>query len=139
VKPEIVSGFPPNIERIRAVLAVGNYTVFTYGATIYAGNNAVETIKKDYPLCCHEGVHTRQQGDDPAGWWERYLVDPRWRLDQEIEAYRVQYQKARKRIHDGKLRKNYLAQIAGFLSSSLYGNVVSQAEAMQLIKHAKLF
>jgi len=46
----------------------------------------------DAALIAHEEVHARQQRATGwfAWWWWRYLTDEAFRLDAELEAYRVQ-------------------------------------------------
>jgi len=85
----IIKGTPPNIDAIQdrfpAVAELMDRVVFTYAPDIYA---PVETLPPD--LRAHEEVHIKQQGDDPSSWWERYLTEDDFRLEQELEAYAVQ-------------------------------------------------
>ena len=63
-------------------------TIFTYGNIIYVPNKDLEL--PDH-LIIHEETHCKQQGSTPDAWWERYITDPYFRIDQEIEAYANQY------------------------------------------------
>lgn len=120
---------PPNYERIRAVFDVRPTTIFTYGNTIYVPGGG----ELDYPLRMHERTHVLQQAAFPGGpemWWNRYLDDPAFRLEQELEAYRNQY-----RAMSRSERERNIRRIAGDLSSPLYGNVVTFDEAKMLIRN----
>ena len=78
---KIIRDYPPNIEAIRAEFELNPRVVFTYGETIY--NPGGGKITDD--LMVHEETHAKQQGDDPGAWWDRYLVDVDFRLNQEVE------------------------------------------------------
>ena len=103
--------------------------VFTYGDTCHCKDDIIP----DW-LEAHESVHTEQQGEAPASWWDRYFDDSAFRLSQELEAYQVQYQWILKRIKDRNSRFKWLNKFATDLSSSMYGGIVTKAEAMRLIK-----
>lgn len=122
---------PPILKSIlEAGLKPGGNTVFTYGDVIYNPNGG----KIDQTLMKHEETHSKQQGNDPKGWWKRYLADVDFRLEQEVEAYRVQYQEAKKLIRDRNKLFNFLIMIAKDLSGELYGNALSFQDAMEKIK-----
>jgi hypothetical protein len=131
---KIEVGYPPNIEYIKQALPINETVVFAYGDTIYNPHDL--EILPD--IEAHEEVHQKQQGIDPQGWWLRYLTDPQFRLDQEIEAFGVQFAYVRARIKDKNLLYRYLFGIAINLSSSIYGNLISHAQAESKIRnHAK--
>lgn len=57
--------------------------------------------KEDQALIAHEMVHVRQQAATGwLAWWWRYLTDESFRLDQELEAYRVQLAMQPHRLED---------------------------------------
>jgi hypothetical protein len=126
---QIISDFPPNIDKIRAVLTPDASAVFTYGNTIYAPQGL---DPNDKPLIAHEKVHMKQQGQAIEHWWDRYLADANFRLWQEVAAYHRQYQVAKRRLHP-KMRPMYLKVLAGFLASSMYGNLVTVDKAARLV------
>lgn len=131
---KIVHAYPPNWAEIHAALDVdGMRTIFTYGDTIYNPGG----IRVGPELIAHEEVHQRQQRelgvDGPAKWWARFIADPAWRMEQEIEAYRVQWREAQKGIKDRNAKAAYLRQISGIVAGPTYGNVLSPAEAMRLL------
>lgn len=130
---KIVHDYPPNHEAIcRAIPGVrgNNRIIYTYGATLYVPGGE-KAIIPDH-LMAHEETHTRQQGDDIEGWWERYLADPAFRLSQEVEAYRVQWAVLLEKYDRGH-RRRVLAEIVKDLAGSMYGNVVDKTQARKLI------
>src|SRR5689334_25347799 len=108
---EIVHGYPPNIEDIRAKFELNDRVVFTYAPYLYVPCGA----PIDDPLMKHEETHAKQQGDDPAGWWKRYLEDPNFRVGQELQAYRRQYKAYKRVVGNPMLRRQYLTQLANAL------------------------
>lgn len=128
----IVKQYPPNITEIMKVFPINKNTVFTYGDTIYAPN---VNFKLAPDLIAHEETHMVQQGADPAGWWDKYLNDKAFRLEQEIEAYRNQYRFFCKFVKGRNERFNFLRTIAGDLSSPLYGSLIGFLDATTRIKN----
>lgn len=125
----IVKGLPPNIKKIREKFSPGPGTVFTYGDTIYSENGECPSW-----VVCHEEVHEIQQGEDPEGWWKKWIRNPGFRLDQELEAYRWQYKWVCDRQRDRNKRAKFLASIAGDLAGPLYGNIITLENAKKAIK-----
>ena len=79
--------FPPNFKQIEAMFDLSKKNiVFTYGDTIYNPYGGVIPPH----LVVHEHTHTIQQGDNPDGWWKKYLTDDKFRCSQEVEAYQNQ-------------------------------------------------
>ncbi len=106
-------------------------TVYTYGDTLYNPNNLI--IPDD--LMRHEETHSEQQGNDPDAWWGRYLIDPYFRISQEVEAYANQYDFMCQKIKDRNQRSKILLNISQILSSPVYGNMIGQSDAYQIIKN----
>ena len=127
----IVKEYPPNITKIRNAFPIEVNTVFTYGDNLYAPLVEFE-IPSD--LLAHEKTHTIQQGPDPEAWWDKYIADPKFRFDQELEAYRNQYRFYCKFVKGRNERFKFLVTIAHDLSSPLYGSMVGFLEATNLIK-----
>lgn len=126
---KIVNGFPPNYKEIKKVLNPNELTIFTYGDTIY---NPTPNDIPDH-LMVHEQTHSIRQGDDPAGWWDKYLVDPKFRVEEELVAYRNQYKEYIKH-HDRNATNLFCMKIARDLSSPIYGNVMTFSRAFEEIK-----
>jgi hypothetical protein len=83
-------------------------------------------------LIAHELKHTRQQ-TNPQEWWEKYLKDPVFRLEQEIDAYVEQYKHALE-FNSRQYRRHLLKQISKHLSGPIYGQLITTKEAEKLIK-----
>jgi hypothetical protein len=109
--------------------------IFCYGDTIY--NPTGKTITPDLEI--HEDTHRKQQGHAPDIWWEQYLTDPIFRLNQELEAYGAQYQFACKAIDEIKgpasMKKWALESMAKALSGEIYGRIIGLAEAQSKIRN----
>ena len=123
----IIQAFPPNYAEIEKVFDIrGKNIVFAYGDVLYNPRGA--DITND--LMVHEETHKRQQGNDPASWWSKYLKDVNFRLNQEVEAYRNQFQ-FYKQKH--KHWMPFLQFISKDLSGKMYGNIISFVDAMSAI------
>jgi len=128
---KLVQGKPPIYNKlIEAGLKPNERTVFTFGDTLFIQDLQEKDI--DQFLLAHEKVHQRQQ-KNPHDWWNRYISDPKFRFEQELEAYREQYIffKANMRT---KYHKDFLFRIARDLSSPIYGCGISYIEAENLIR-----
>ena len=126
---QIKKELPPNHEAIKKVLKPTKNTIYCYGDIIF--NPSGLPISDD--LMAHEEVHSKQQ--EPMGvenWWKLYLEDSKFRLDQEIEAYKAQVKYA-KDNYQRWLRKKIMEVIVIHLSSDLYGNLITKEEAKKLI------
>ena len=107
--------------------------IVTYAPHIYVPGGG----KLTPALEAHETVHLGQQGNDPAGGWERYLADDTFRLEQELEAHRAEWRVARAEITDRNRRTRELHLISRRLASPLYGNMLTTAEATRMVGVAK--
>jgi hypothetical protein len=136
----IVHARPPNFDAIAAVFpqAVGKPVVFCYGDTIY--NPERTSVPPE--IVAHETAHSKRQSDlgGPEGWWNAYIVDPQFRLGEEIIAHREEYRAYCQRPDIDKpcngfrsLRLFHLNAIARRLASPLYGGLISVAEAKRII------
>lgn len=127
---QVLFEYPPNYEDICAhIPAVKRQPsiVFTYAPTIYSPAG----VKLPPDLVVHEEVHIERQ-TNPAEWWDRYLTDIEFRLNEELEAYRAQYVWA---LHNYKraYRRVLLWSMAKDLSGAMYGKIVTKQEAIKLI------
>lgn len=131
---KIKKDYPPNYNQIAQKFDIrGNpRVIFTYGDTLYVPNGA--EIPPD--LMAHEETHTVQQLKmGVAAWWDKYLVDDQFRLNQEVEAYRAQYKYAQENMNRHG-RRALLNRIASDLSGVMYGNLCSFEQAVGLITGA---
>lgn len=132
VEVKISNEIPPIYERLKQLFNVewDNGLVIAYGDTVYC------KFSIDDALMVHESTHIRQQAEYPGGveaWWERYLTDAKFRLDQEIEAYRAQAKHIRTYSKNRNAAFGYLHHLYTSLSGPMYGSVVSYEQAKLLI------
>lgn len=128
---KILEEYPPNYDKIaRTFNLEGKKPCFTYGETIYNPHKGI--ISED--ILAHEAVHVKQQ--EIIGiekWWEIYLEDQAFRLQQELEAYRVQYKHLIEN-NNRQYQRIRIRQITKDLSSAMYGNLLTKEEAIKKIK-----
>lgn len=138
---KVLNEKPPIWDKAKAAFDFNEKTtIFTFGDTIY--NPAGINVTLD--LHAHEQVHELQQAahkgvvtSGPKNWWKRYLKDPEFRFQQELEAYRAQYAYIRKQIKDRNQLNEYLIHLARELKGPMYGNlqVGGLFEVMALIRN----
>lgn len=126
-----VKSFPPNSDLIQAALTPPPDALYCYGDTIY--NPSGKEIPAD--IHYHEYIHSLQQGDNPDAWWSQYLLDEDFRLDQEIEAYGMQYLFVCKYIDTPAIRKWALDSMSTALSSESYGRLLTYGQASSKIRN----
>lgn len=143
---KIVKTFPPNFEEVKKVFpkCEEQQAIFCYGDNIH--NPFDSQITEDMKV--HEAVHSRQQGKDPKGWWDRYVSDVVFRIQEEAEAYSAQLfylknTKFPKQDERGKTAEVYLPtrvtdwyldKIAQTLSGPLYGEAITYHKAHTLVR-----
>lgn len=127
---KILNEYPPFYDKIITVfpeVAEMKYVLFTYGDTLY---NPAGSDIPPYTIA-HEEIHEWQQAEiGKDKWWERYLEDPVFRLDQDLPAFRAEYKAFCKIYKDKNERNSFLRFQSIMLSSALYGNLLSMNEAM---------
>src|SRR3979490_2466864 len=100
---KVVHGYPPNLAAIKSALPIDErYAIFTYRNRLY---NPSGRYIPDH-LMVHEETHARQQLAFEGGtdqWWKRYLTNASFRLHQELQAFRAQYEFAKREIVDDQL------------------------------------
>jgi hypothetical protein len=132
---QVLYELPPNYEDIcQAIPAVrkNKAIVFVYAPYIYSP--AGIELRPD--LLAHEKVHVKRQGDDPAAWWDKYLVDKDFRLREELAAYQVQYAFMVEH-YDRAKRRAITMSIAKDLSGPMYGGIITKQQAIRLIKNGE--
>ena len=126
---------PPNYEELKKIFNIEkSRSVYAYNDIIYNP----EGIPLQDHVILHEDVHFKQQKEvgGAEAWWSRYIDNTQFRLDQEIEAYRVQYKFIKNHPNiKSKNKENFLDKIASDLSSSIYGNIIKHNEAKCKIKN----
>lgn len=101
----------------------------TYGKTVYCHKEMPDHLKE------HEMVHVKQQKNVFFAffWWILYLCSAKFRLSQELEAYRAQYQYICRHFSISK-RLETARALANLLSGPMYGGLVTFAEADWMIR-----
>lgn len=128
----IVKEQPPFLLQIQlAGMKPEKTTIFPYGMIIY--NPSGEPIPPD--IWIHEAQHIAQQGKNPQAWWDRYILDKDFRLEQEVEANREQYKFFCKVKKDRNERSRALLAMAKNMAGEVYGNLLTTNKAMELIKN----
>ena len=106
--------------------------VVAYDDTIYCSSEPTPDVIE------HELVHLIQQKIEGAKeWWDKYLEDQKFRLEQEIPAYRRQYEVLKIAIRDRNLLARELARLARDLSSRQYGGIIGYSEALKSIRNGR--
>ncbi len=130
----IVTGRPPNFEKLVKVFpaALKAGTIFAYAPNIYVSGQPTLSPA----LNTHEHVHlSRQQVYEggPEAWWDRYLIDREFRLEEELLAHCAEYQYL---IEFGsrKDRRKALDTVASRLCGPLYSLGLSPKKAAALIE-----
>ena len=134
---KIINGFPPNYSELVDLLHIkeSDKIVFTYGDTIYVPSG--EQISND--LIIHEQTHSKQQHHMEAGaklWWKIWMEDPEFRIANEVEAYGAQFRFICSKVKDKNWQEKNLNELAGQMSSEIYGNVIDFMEAKKRIRLA---
>lgn len=130
---DLIAAYPPNIEAVAAVFPSAKTidgVLFTYGSKLYNPHQKVIPIW----VLAHERRHTDIQGEQVAEWWDQYLVDGKFRFEQELLAHQDEYALMKKVVRNPEHRAAHTRFIARRLSSPLYGEMVSYGEALKLIR-----
>ena len=125
---------PPIYDECAKAFKLTGREIFTYGDTIY---NPAGFDIPDH-LLIHELTHREQQKHDNTVaklWWRRYIDDPKWRIDQEVEAYAAQYAFICTKVKDKNARYKNLHLLAVDLASPMYGSSISYTDAIRRIRN----
>ena len=134
---KISNEYPPvwkDLDEAFHLTEKGMKPVITYGDVIF--NPFHLNLTPD--LIEHEMVHGEQQSHNPVVaklWYQRYIADKDFRLEQETQAFAKQYQTLCKQHKDRNKRTRLLSQLAGMLSGEMYGSIVTHSEAQRLIRN----
>jgi len=134
----VINSYPPNIDSILNRFSFGKEfvkqrgVVFSYGDDLY--NPSGVNVSDD--LLLHEATHgSRQKTMGVEEWWNKYLEEDEFRLNEEIIAYKKQYAYLHQRYKDREVRASYLMRLASDLSSDIYDNVIEYNEAVKIIRN----
>lgn len=82
----------------------------------------------------HESVHLKQQKKiGLSNWWEMYITMDSFRLEQEAEAYRKEYDFLKKNIKDREYAYRLKRELARQLASKQYGGIINFNDAITLL------
>lgn len=97
-------GYPPNIDQVEERFHTRHIkgVIYAYAPAVY---NPHELWIPPFILE-HEQVHLTRQGDDPAGWWDRYMKDEEFRYEEELLAHVREFE-VRRYGKDGKRYTRY--------------------------------
>lgn len=128
---KIKNSYPPNYDELikHFDIADNPNIIFTYGNKLYVPNK--QNIPDD--LIVHESIHMEQQKKiGVKEWWNKYIFDIDFRIDQEAEAYNAQYKYLKESFnrHD---RRAKLKQLVEVFSGPVYGNILTPELAKELI------
>ena len=103
---------------------------------IIAFNGAIWCKEEPAPQkIVHEIVHLDRQdeiGND--AWWKLYLENDQFRLEEEMRAYLAEAKFIKKNINNREHVFHLLREIAQSMSSSVYGNLISTADALTFLR-----
>lgn len=132
-KIEIKSNYPPNYAQMEAVFGdlKKHNPVFAYAPYIYNPFDRKMTPDVIY----HEKIHIDRQGTLPEIWYNYYIADREFRLNEEVIAYAEQFEFAKKHGVKGKMLDWLKEKLALELSGGGYGYLCSYGEAESKIRN----
>jgi hypothetical protein len=127
---EIINEKPPICDRLHKRFGVkwDEGIIIAFDSKIYCKKEV------DAQKIVHEKIHLDEQkrlGND--AWWELYLTNDVFRLEQETMAYRAEANFIKKHVKNREHAAVFYRDIAKSFSSGVYGNIISQSEALRLI------
>lgn len=129
--PPIVISRPPNYDRIAAAFKLVPGVVFAYAPAIY---NPHSVTLMSY-IIDHERVHIARQGDAPGAWWDRYIADQAFRLEEELVAHVAEIRSYVSTHADNRNSAGYwLMMCAQRISSKVYGRMIGYMAALELLR-----
>lgn len=82
----------------------------------------------------HESIHLARQKDMGVEfWWDLYLSNEQFRLEEELLAYGAEIKAIRELDIDRNNRRFLLNEIYTNLSSSMYGNLLTKEQAKEIL------
>lgn len=115
----------PYLQAFKDKFSITKETIFAYQNTIFTNYDLPDD------LLAHELKHCERQNKFGAeAWIKQYLKYPRFRLSEEIIAFKSQLSS----ITDRNTRNEVRIKAVRSLASALYGNIVSEKEALIRLK-----
>ena len=123
----------PNLDLLKTTFNVDSKNVIiAYGDTIYCPK---EGMSKD--LLEHELTHCERQNFNKQSaerWWQKYMEDKDFRLQEELIAYVNQYKFCEKVYKDRNARARILHFLSKELASERYGNLADNPTCLLKLK-----
>ena len=113
----------PYLKEFKERFPIDDKTIFAY-KEIYSNYELPPDIQ------VHEETHLKQQEEYGAEKWiKRYLIDSKFRFEQEVEAFKAQVN------HFKDRNQRFISQrlCAKTLSSDLYGGFITFEKAMEIL------
>lgn len=128
---------PECFDRLKAAFGDQIEVYWNQGLIItYDGQMHTKTGAVSPELLAHEMVHLRQQEIyTPEEYLEKYITNPLFRLESEIEAYRAQLAYLRKNIFDRNQLVKKAHKMCVELSSDIYGSIINYKQAHDRLCH----
>ena len=125
--------FAPNLQLLKDTFGVNeDDVIIAYGDKIFC---PAKGMSKD--LLAHELTHCQRQGMNERQaerWWDRYLTDIDFRLNEELFAFQAQFDFCKKAYKDRNKLAKIKFMLASELVSSRYGGIIKHSEAMIKLK-----
>jgi len=131
----IIHARPPNFSHIALAFPFADRpgVIFSWGEDIFNPSG----VEIPGELLAHERAHGQRQlapGMNPYFWWERYIEDPKFRLEEELAGHKAEYAAFKSHEHNARKRERMLGHIAEKFSSPLYGSMITQPHARRLLR-----
>jgi len=133
----IIHERPPNFDALVAAgfPIVNKPILFAWGDIIYNPGKVIVPL----PLQLHEAMHGERQlahSEGIEGWWQQYVYDDAFRLEEEVLAHQVEYRSWYGGCGNRHQRRNALKAVAKKLSAPLYGRMISPHKARLILREA---
>lgn len=127
---QVIVARPPNFDELARVFPIaGQGVLFAWGDIIYNPMNVFIAPQ----LLAHEATHGLRQRNAIEEWWRRYVDDTEFRLREEVVAHRAEFRHLVDIGMNRHQRRTTAKKIAKRLSGPMYGNLLSQNRALELI------
>jgi hypothetical protein len=126
---KIINEIPPIFYKLQEQFGVSwSDIIIAYAPNIYAPRE----ISKGKEV--HERIHIKRQGEiGVENWWGMYLSDPEFRLNEELISYKGEIEWIKQQDYNRNERRYLLNKIYQDLSSSMYGFIIREDEAKELL------
>jgi len=115
----VVASVPPMYDEVidRFPAVIGAAVVFSYGDKVYNP----QAIRVPYEILAHEAVHAdRQEIYGVEKWWDSYLTDDVFRLEEEFDAHLLEHEMLQEWCRNRAERRQYEAIMSKKLASPIY-------------------